>query len=68
MDLIGDDAYTNWAPGQPAAESRTRCLQLWKQRGYKWDDFLCHIRRYFVCEIWLQSGLIDHSFVEFNIV
>ena len=68
MDLIGDDAYTNWAPGQPASESRTRCVQLWKQRGYKWDDFLCHIRRYFVCEIWLQSGLIDHSFVEFNIV
>jgi len=54
-DLIGGDAYTNWAPGQPAASSSTSCLQLWKQRGYRWDDYLCKEKTHFICEIWLDE-------------
>ena len=51
MDLIGGDAYTNWAPGQPADSSSASCLQLWKERGYKWDDFFCNLSRHFVCDL-----------------
>ncbi|XP_046561320.1 perlucin-like protein [Haliotis rubra] len=42
--------FTDWAPGEPHGSSVTRCIQLWADDSYLWDDTPCHEENAFVCE------------------
>ncbi|XP_078601050.1 uncharacterized protein LOC144876033 isoform X2 [Branchiostoma floridae x Branchiostoma japonicum] len=55
---VGDCDYTNWAPGEPnnglaAAGSGQGqdCGHLWQATGFKWDDDMCGMQKYFICQI-----------------
>merc|ERR1711976_61783 len=45
-------SYNNWASGQP--DGSGKCIQLWKDRNYTWDDADCEYTPYshgFICEL-----------------
>ncbi|CAH1255098.1 MRC1 [Branchiostoma lanceolatum] len=46
--------FTNWAPGEPNNAGSTGdqdCGQLWKDKGFQWDDDVCRKQNYFICQI-----------------
>ncbi|KAJ8302218.1 hypothetical protein KUTeg_021205 [Tegillarca granosa] len=43
--------FTAWAPGQPDdANKHEDCLHLYGVSGFKWNDYPCSIKGYFICE------------------
>jgi len=47
-----DLVYTNWDTYQPDLSwtKLESCLNLWRKRGYKWNDEPCDHKYCFVCE------------------
>ncbi|XP_066274551.1 uncharacterized protein [Branchiostoma lanceolatum] len=51
---VSDCDFTNWAPGEPNNAGSTGdqdCGQLWKDKGFQWDDDMCGNQKYFICQI-----------------
>ncbi|XP_077995011.1 C-type lectin domain family 18 member A-like [Glandiceps talaboti] len=52
-ELIEDCSYTNWAPNEPNHKVKNgvtqRCVQLWSNRGFRWDDAFCYKKKSFIC-------------------
>nr|XP_006815389.1 PREDICTED: uncharacterized protein LOC100369221 [Saccoglossus kowalevskii] len=51
-DVFG---WTAWAKGQPNSNVQQSvqgqdCVQVWKQRAYKWDDNNCNAKRGYICQ------------------
>ncbi|XP_071114485.1 perlucin-like protein [Haliotis cracherodii] len=42
--------YFEWASGQPSFGSTIRCIQLWSENAFSWDDTACDFENAFVCE------------------
>jgi hypothetical protein len=42
--------FTDWYTGQPAGDDREDCLELWGNHGLRWNDAICSLQKYFVCE------------------
>ncbi|XP_070574176.1 lectin BRA-3-like isoform X2 [Ptychodera flava] len=47
--------YANWAPGEPNNNTKKNpdgqdCTQMFKRRGWKWDDDYCFKMKSFICE------------------
>ena len=40
-------SWSYWAPNEP--NDSGQCVQMWRKRGYKWDDVTCNDRQRFVC-------------------
>lgn len=44
-------SYSYWAPGEPKFGLHTKCLHLWKQHDFKWDDIPCtYMQNIPICE------------------
>ena len=51
--------FTNWMPDHPSNQSGQNCVLYSGRAG--WNNVYCHLKRRFVCNIKLQSGLISIS-------
>ncbi|XP_078596756.1 C-type mannose receptor 2-like [Branchiostoma floridae x Branchiostoma japonicum] len=48
---ISHCAFANWMPGEPNnAGTGQDCGRLWKDKGFKWDDYKCGYQKYFICQ------------------
>ncbi|KAJ8319624.1 hypothetical protein KUTeg_002826 [Tegillarca granosa] len=43
--------YTHWHPGQPDnANSNEHCLDMTGHMDFDWNDMVCTLKFYFICE------------------
>ena len=49
-DSFVEVGYVNWAPDQPDAGNKDKCMALNPSENYQWDDVSCTKSAYFVCE------------------
>lgn len=43
--------YSNWAPGEPRFGLHSKCLHLWKEHDFQWDDIPCtYMQNIPICE------------------
>ncbi|XP_052082923.1 uncharacterized protein LOC127720381 isoform X1 [Mytilus californianus] len=43
--------YSRWAPAEPRPQSPLKCVQLWAEHNYQWDDYDCYKELNFICKI-----------------
>ncbi|KAJ8317752.1 hypothetical protein KUTeg_005656 [Tegillarca granosa] len=41
--------FSDWYPGQPNHRDAD-CLEMYRSFDYRWDDYACSGRRFFICE------------------
>uniref|UniRef100_H2ZFP9 C-type lectin domain-containing protein n=1 Tax=Ciona savignyi TaxID=51511 RepID=H2ZFP9_CIOSA len=46
--LLNETIFTNWAQ-QPDTD-HGRCVQLWPQFYWQWDDTYCDLKKFYICE------------------
>jgi len=44
--------FTNWDPGQPDYSGGDEaCVNIWADRGSRWNDYPCSQKMCFICEV-----------------
>ncbi|KAI8480039.1 hypothetical protein Bbelb_422470 [Branchiostoma belcheri] len=47
--VLSTQDYQNWGIGQPDIDAE-RCVEIWPQSGYKWNNVRCHDSNYYICQ------------------
>ncbi|XP_019633573.1 PREDICTED: E-selectin-like [Branchiostoma belcheri] len=47
--VLSTQDYQNWGIGQPDIDAE-RCVEIWPQSGYKWNNIPCHDSNYYICQ------------------
>lgn len=44
--------YTRWAPLEPYMHDAHKCVDLWREHEYKWNNYYCDAKLNFICKIY----------------